>query len=84
MESRILLGLLLILVAITVHGHLIIGRDLRQRKIFRSHDDSETAIHNQSPHLQKRSLDREQLKMKLAKLFPRSFQRPQNEDNGGM
>ena len=79
-----MIGLLVLLVAITAHGHLIIGRDLRQRKFFRSHDNSETAIPNQFPSLQKRSLDREQLRMKLAKLFPRSLQRPQIKDNGGM
>ena len=83
MENKITIALLAILVIGVVHSHLIIGRDLAQRKIFRSHTDGEAAIPKQTPIRQTKSVWRELLRGKLAKILARGAKNPTYKGSTG-
>ena len=84
MENKIWFALVIVFIIHMADSHLIIGRDLSQRKIFRSHANDETAIPEQIPSLQRKSVGSEDLKIKFAKMFARVMRKSLSKDSVGM
>merc|ERR1712141_255414 len=81
MENKIIFAITFLFIIHLAECHLIIGRDLSQRKIFRSQANDEAAIPKQLSSLQRKSVGSETLKFKLAKMFARAMKKPLNKVN---
>ena len=77
------IALLVVLIANATNCHLIIGRDLSQRKVFRTHSGGEFQITKPLSIRQRRMIARDLLKIGLAKMVAREILKQTAEHKSG-